>query len=183
MDAVWQDVGQAVRADFADLPGVAAVTQLVLRMLLATVLGGLLGYQRGRQGKEAGLRTHMLVALGSAFFVVIPLQAGMSMGDLSRVLQGLIAGIGFLLAGTILKQQAQGQIHGLPTTAGLWLTAAVGVAVGLGREASAILGAVLAFIILALLPQVNPPSSTGEAARDGAGARRLTATEMRDTQG
>ena len=77
-----------------------------------------------RQGKEAGLRTHMLVALGSAFFVLIPLQAGMSIGDLRRVLQGLIAGIGFLLAGAILKQQAQGQIHGLTTAAGLWLTAA-----------------------------------------------------------
>ena len=99
----------------------------------------------------------------------------------SRVLQGLIAGIGFLIAGTILKQQAEGHIQGLTTAAGLWLTAAVGVAVGLGREASAILGAVLAFIILALLPQVNPPSSTGEAARDG--ARRLPPTEVRDTQG
>jgi putative Mg2+ transporter-C (MgtC) family protein len=146
MDAVWQEVWQGVRADFSDLPGIVAVTQLVLRMLLATLLGGLLGYQRGRQGKDAGLRTHMLLALGSAFFVVIPLQAGMSMADLSRVLQGLIAGIGFLLAGTILKQQAQGQIHGLTTAAGLWLTAAIGVAVGLGREASAVLGTVLAFM-------------------------------------
>jgi putative Mg2+ transporter-C (MgtC) family protein len=119
MEAIWHDVWQSVRADFSDLPGVGAVTQLVLRMLLAALLGGVLGYQRERQGKEAGLRTHMLVALGSAFFVLVPLQAGMSIGDLSRVLQGLIAGIGFLLAGTILKQQAQGQIHGLPTTAGL----------------------------------------------------------------
>jgi putative Mg2+ transporter-C (MgtC) family protein len=183
MEAIWHDVWQSVRADFSDLPGVGAVTQLVLRMLLAALLGGVLGYQRERQGKEAGLRTHMLVALGSAFFVLVPLQAGMSIGDLSRVLQGLIAGIGFLIAGTILKQQAEGHIQGLTTAAGLWLTAAVGIAVGLGREASAILGAVLAFIILALLPQVNPPSSTGEAARDGAGARRLTATEVRDTQG
>jgi putative Mg2+ transporter-C (MgtC) family protein len=132
METVWQEVWQAVRADFSDLPGVAAVTQLVLRMLLATILGGLLGYQRERQGKEAGLRTHMLVALGSAFFVVVPLQAGMSIGDLSRVLQGLIAGIGFLLAGTILKQQAEGQIHGLTTAAGLWLTAAGGSDVGHG---------------------------------------------------
>ena len=166
MEAVWQDVWQGGRADFSDLPGVVAVTQLVLRMLLATVLGGLLGYQRERQGKDAGLRTHMLVALGSAFFVVIPLQAGMSIGDLSRVLQGLITGIGFLLAGTILKQQAQGQIHGLTTAAGLWLTAVVGVAVGLGREASAVLGTVLAFIILALLPQVRLDTDTDETPRE-----------------
>jgi putative Mg2+ transporter-C (MgtC) family protein len=109
MDAVWQEVWQSVRADFSDLPGVAAVTQLVLRMLLATVLGGLLGYQRESQGKEAGLRTHMLVALGSAFFVLIPLQAGMSIGDLSRVLQGLIAGIGFLLAGESSSSRPRGR--------------------------------------------------------------------------
>ena len=170
MEAVWHDVWQGVRADFSDLAGVRAVTQLVLRMLLATLLGGLLGYQRERQGKEAGLRTHMLVALGSAFFVLIPFQGGMPLGDLSRVLQGLIAGIGFLLAGTILKQQAEGQIHGLTTAAGLWLTAAVGVAVGLGREASAVLGTVLALIILALLPRVRPYPDTDETRREDTGA-------------
>jgi putative Mg2+ transporter-C (MgtC) family protein len=183
MDSVWQDMWWAVRADFADLPGVVEVTQLVLRMLLATILGGLLGYQRERQGKEAGLRTHMLVALGSAFFVVVPLQAGMSIGDLSRVLQGLIAGIGFLLAGTILKQQAEGQIHGLTTAAGLWLTAAVGVAVGLGRETSAVLGTVLALIILALLPQVGPHDEAGETLREDGGARQPPAVRAHDKRG
>jgi putative Mg2+ transporter-C (MgtC) family protein len=183
MDAVWQGVWQGVREDFSDLPGVVAVTQLVLRMLLATLLGGLLGYQRERQGKQAGLRTHMLVALGSAFFVLIPLQAGMSMGDLSRVLQGLIAGIGFLLAGAILKQQAEGQIHGLTTAAGLWLTAAIGVAVGLGREASAVLGTVLAFIILALLPRVGPYPDTDETPREDTGARQPPMVKAHDTQG
>ena len=182
MDAVWQEVWQGVRADFSDLPGVVAVTQLVLRMLLASVLGGLLGYQRERQGKEAGLRTHMLVALGSAFFVLIPLQAGMSIGDLSRVLQGLLAGIGFLLAGTILKSQAEGQIHGLTTAAGLWLTAAVGVAVGLGREASAVLGTVLALIILALLPQVRPPADAEETPREATGACQPPAVRAPDTR-
>ena len=169
MGTVWQEVWQGVRADFSDLSGVVAVTQLVLRMLLATVLGGLLGYQRERQGKEAGLRTHMLVALGSAFFVLIPLQAGMSIGDLSRVLQGLIAGIGFLLAGVILQRQADGQIQGLTTAAGLWLTAAVGVAAGMGREASAVLGTAMAFIILALLPRVRPYPDPDETPRQDTG--------------
>jgi putative Mg2+ transporter-C (MgtC) family protein len=182
MEALWQDVWRAVRADFSDLPGVVEVTQLVLRMLLAALLGGVLGYQRERQGKEAGLRTHMLVALGSAFFVVVPLQAGMPIGDLSRVLQGLIAGIGFLLAGTILQRQDQGEIHGLTTAAGLWLTAAVGVAVGLGREASAVLGTVLAFIILALLPQVRPPAHVDERVRKDTSALQQTAVRARDTQ-
>jgi putative Mg2+ transporter-C (MgtC) family protein len=168
MEDVWQGIWQGVRADFSDLPGVVEVTQLVLRMLLAAVLGGLLGYQRERQGKEAGLRTHMLVALGSTFFVLIPLQAGMSIGDLSRVLQGITTGIGFLIAGTILQRQAQGEIHGLTTAAGLWLTAAVGVAVGLGRETSAVLGTVLAFIILALLPRVKPSAERDAPPGEGA---------------
>jgi putative Mg2+ transporter-C (MgtC) family protein len=166
MEALWQEVWKSVQADFADVKDVAKVTQLVLRMLLATLLGSLLGYQREHQGKEAGMRTHMLVALGSTFFVLIPLQAGMPLGDLSRVLQGLIAGIGFLVAGAILKQQDTEQIHGLTTAAGLWLTASVGVAVGLGRETSAILGTVLALIILALLPRVRASANAPEAPRE-----------------
>jgi putative Mg2+ transporter-C (MgtC) family protein len=183
MDAVWQEIWQGVRADFSDVPGVVALTQLILRMLLATLLGGLLGYQRERQGKVAGLRTHMLVALGSAFFVLIPLQAGMSLGDLSRVLQGLIAGIGFLLAGTIIKQQAEGLIHGLTTAAGLWLTAAVGVAVGLGRETSAVLGTVLALIILALLPQIRPDTDYAETRREDSGALQPPVVRAADRRG
>jgi putative Mg2+ transporter-C (MgtC) family protein len=183
MEAVWHEVWRGVRADFADLPGVVEVTQLVLRMLLASVLGGLLGYQRERQGKEAGLRTHMLVALGSAFFVLIPLQAGMPIGDLSRVLQGIIAGIGFLLAGAILKQQAEGQIHGLTTAAGLWLTAAIGVAVGLGREASAVLGTALALIILALLPRVRSDTDPDETRGEDHGPRPPPAARAHDQQG
>jgi putative Mg2+ transporter-C (MgtC) family protein len=166
VEALWQEVWKSVQADFADLPDVSAVTQLVLRMVLASLLGSLLGYQRERQGKEAGLRTHMLVALGSTFFVLIPLQVGMPLADLSRVLQGLIPGVGFLAAGVILKQQDSQQIHGLTTAAGLWLTASVGVAVGLGREASALLGTVLAFIILALLPHVSSPTDAHEAPRE-----------------
>jgi putative Mg2+ transporter-C (MgtC) family protein len=166
VETLWQEVWTSVQADFADVKDVAATTQLVLRMLLATLLGGLLGYQRERQGKAAGLRTHMLVALGSTFFVMIPLQAGMPLGDLSRVLQGLIAGIGFLVAGAILKQQDTEQISGLTTAAGLWLTASVGVAVGLGRETSAILGTALTLIVLALLPHIRPSAAAHEAARE-----------------
>ena len=153
---MWQEMWRGIQADFSDLPGMAEVTQIVVRLLLAALLGGLLGFQRERVGKAAGLRTHMLVALGSAFFVLVPYQAGMLLADLSRVLQGVIAGIGFLGAGTILKQHEPEQIHGLTTAAGLWLTAAVGIAAGMGREASAVLGTVLAFIILSLLPRLGP---------------------------
>jgi putative Mg2+ transporter-C (MgtC) family protein len=155
MHTVWHEIWRGVQNDFADLPGVAEVTQIVLRMLLAALLGGLVGFQRERVGKSAGLRTHMLVSLGSAFFVMIPYQAGMSIADLSRVMQGIMTGVGFLGAGTILKRETDEQIEGLTTAAGLWLTAAVGSAAGMGREASAVLGTVLALLILAFLPRVK----------------------------
>ena len=161
MDSLWHEVWRGVQSDFADLPGVAAVTQSVLRLLLAALLGGLVGFQREHVGKAAGLRTHMLVALGAAFFVMIPYQAGMPLADLSRVLQGIIAGVGFLGAGTILKRPTGEHIEGLTTAAGLWLTAAVGCAAGMGREASAVLGTVLAFLILALLPRLYSRKSYG----------------------
>ena len=160
--ALWHEVWRGIQADFADLPGLAEVTQIVVRLLLAALLGGLVGFQRERIGKAAGLRTHMLVALGAAFFVLIPAQAGMPLADLSRVLQGIITGVGFLCAGTILKRQASEEIEGLTTAAGLWLTAAVGSAAGMGRETSAVLSTVLAFIILSLLPRIRPPANTEE---------------------
>jgi putative Mg2+ transporter-C (MgtC) family protein len=162
MDAIWSEVWRGLQEDFSDLPGAAEVTKIVMRLLLAALLGGLVGMQRERVGKAAGLRTHMLVALGSAFFVLIPDQAGMQLADLSRVLQGILTGIGFLGAGTILKRNKEEEIHGLTTAAGLWLTAAVGIAAGLGREASAVLGTVLALIILAILPRVQPKAGSAD---------------------
>ena len=163
MDVLWHEVWRGIRTDFADLPGIAEVTQIVVRLLLAALLGGLLGFQRERVGKAAGLRTYMLVALGAAFFVLIPAQAGMPLADLSRVLQGIITGVGFLCAGTILKRQASEEIEGLTTAAGLWLTAAVGSAAGMGREASAVLGTVLAFIVLSLLPRLRLRANAEES--------------------
>ena len=158
MNTLWHEVWRGIQSDFADLPGVTEVTQIVLRLLLAALLGGLVGFQRERVGKAAGLRTHMLVAL-AAFFVMIPYQAGMPLADLSRVLQGVITGMGFLGAGTILKRPEEEHIEGLTTAAGIWLTAAVGCAAGMGREASAVLGTVLAFLILALLPHIGSQKS------------------------
>src|SRR5262249_12434829 len=151
MDTLWYAVWRGIQTDVADLPGTAAVTQSVVRLVLAALLGGLVGFQWERSGKAAGLRTPMLVALGAAFFVVIPAQAGMPLPDRSRCLQGIIPGVGFPGAGTIRKRPAPEEIEGLTTAAGLWLTAAVGSAAGMGRETSAVLGAVLAFIILSLL--------------------------------
>ncbi len=92
-----------------------------------------------------------------------PLQAGMELTDLSRVLQGVTAGIGFLGAGAILKLQDENQIVGLTTAASIWLTAAVGIAAGMGREGTAVVSALFAFIILSLLKKhrpAHPPAPT-----------------------
>lgn len=154
MGIILDQIGVAIREDFSDLLDTARLTRLVVRILLAALLGGLLGYERERAGKSAGIRTHMLVSLGAALFVLVPQQAGVSPGDLTRVVQGLVAGIGFLGAGTILKDD-HGGIRGLTTAAGIWLTAAIGVAAGTGREGSAILSTALALLILALAPKFS----------------------------
>jgi putative Mg2+ transporter-C (MgtC) family protein len=146
----WQTIESTLAREFSDLADLEVLTTTVLRLLLAVVLGGILGLQRERQGKEAGIRTHMLVATGSALFILVPLQGGMDSEGVSRVLQGLLAGIGFLCAGSILKLPNEEQVHGLTTAAGIWMTAAIGVAVGLGREATAVLSTVLLLTILAL---------------------------------
>ncbi len=148
----WQQVASTVATEFSDLPDVAQTTRMLVRLLMAALLGGLLGWERENKGQAAGVRTHMLVAMGAALFVVVPAQIDMGSEDLSRVIQGIVAGVGFLCAGTILKSDNQGDVKGLTTAAGLWLTAAVGVAAGLGREATAVLATLLALAILALMP-------------------------------
>ena len=126
-----------------------------IRLLVAVLLGALLGYDRERQDSAAGLRTHMLVALGAALFVVAAQQSGMDSADLSRVLQGIVAGIGFLGAGAIIKLNEKEQIKGLTTAATIWATAAIGVAAGLGLAVTATAATLLALVILALLPRVE----------------------------
>jgi putative Mg2+ transporter-C (MgtC) family protein len=154
VDTWWQEIAASVAAEFSDVPTFAGVTRLVVRVVMAGVLSGMIGFERERKGKAAGLRTHMLVGLGSAIFVLVPQQAGVSDDAITRIIQGLVAGIGFLGAGAILKPDDE-HIHGLTTAAGIWLTAAIGVAAGMGRETSAILSTGFALVILALLPSME----------------------------
>ncbi len=154
MDTWWQEVGNTVAQEFSDLPDPAGVTRITLRLLIAATLGGLLGLEREQKGKAAGLRTHMLVALGAALFVLTPQQAGVSDADLTRVLQGLVAGVGFLGAGAIVKGSDDAETKGLTTAAGIWLTAAIGVAAGMGRESTAVLSTLLALLILYTVPKL-----------------------------
>ena len=151
---MWQEIWNTVLSEFSDIPDATQVTRIVLRLLVAATLGGLLGYERERQGKSAGVRTHMLVAIGAALFVLIPQQAGASSTDLSRVLQGLIAGVGFLGAGAIIMGNREVETLGLTTAASIWVTAAIGVAAGMGRESTAVLSTLIALLILSVVPWI-----------------------------
>jgi putative Mg2+ transporter-C (MgtC) family protein len=137
------------------LPDGAQLARIIIRLVAAAVLGAVIGLEREWLGKPAGLRTHMLVSLGAALFVVACLEFEMSPSDLSRVIQGLATGVGFLGAGAILKRAEEREITGLTTAAGIWLTAAVGVAVGLGRLGSAILAVLLTWVILSVLGRLE----------------------------
>jgi putative Mg2+ transporter-C (MgtC) family protein len=148
MDNWWHVVWATARAEFSDLGSAADVTQVLMRLGLALILGGILGFEREMSRRDAGMRTHMMVSVGAALFVVVPLQAGFSQDNMSRVLQGLVSGIGFLGAGAIIKLSAEREVRGLTTAASLWLSAGVGVAAGLGREATAILSVAIALAIL-----------------------------------
>jgi putative Mg2+ transporter-C (MgtC) family protein len=137
------------------LPDGAQMARVVIRMLAAALFGAIVGIQRERAGKPAGVRTHMLVALGAALFVISGQETGMDSADISRVVQGLATGIGFIGGGAILKLTAQREVEGLTTAAGIWMTAAVGVAAGLGRWGTAGLGVVLTWIILSIIGEIT----------------------------
>ena len=141
----------------AGLPSAEQFAHVVVRLLAAALLGGIVGYERERAGRPAGLRTHMLVALGAALFVIACEESGMDSDGLSRVIQGIATGIGFIGGGAILKLAAEREIKGLTTAAGIWMTAAVGVAAGLGRWGSAAVGVLLTWIILSILIKLEKP--------------------------
>lgn len=133
--------------------------EILIRLLLSMLGGAVLGSEREVHNKPAGLRTHMMVSLGSAIFIVVSLESmrlvlaqGQSIDspvDPLRVIQGVIGGVGFLGAGAIIR--SGGAVHGLTTAASIWMAAAIGVASGLGFYAIAAASAVLGLIILLLV--------------------------------
>ncbi|MFN3662167.1 MgtC/SapB family protein [Yoonia sp.] len=151
-----QDIWTTITAEFSDLPDLATITVITVRLVIAAVLGGILGYDRERKARSAGVRTHMLVAVGAALFVIGPAQAGMEIADMSRVIQGVVQGIGFLGAGAIIVRRSMHRVEGLTTAASIWATAGIGVIVGLGLEATAILSTIIVLLILAVVPFVVP---------------------------
>jgi putative Mg2+ transporter-C (MgtC) family protein len=157
MNTWWNEVVDTLQSEFSDITDAKQLTQVVVRLVIAAVLGGILGFEREHKGKAAGVRTHMLVCMGAALFVLVPRLAGADDAALSRVVQGLVAGIGFLGAGTILKGEklSTAQVKGLTTAAGLWMTAAIGIAAGMGREMTAVVSTVLALGIFSLVPLIT----------------------------
>jgi putative Mg2+ transporter-C (MgtC) family protein len=139
----------------ASMPDGRETVRIVVRLAAALLAGGVIGLQREISGKAAGLRTHMLVCVGTALFVLATLEVGMQQDAMSRVVQGLATGIGFLGAGAILKLEDRTQIKGLTTAAGIWMTAAIGVAIGLGQLGTALIGTAFAWFVLAVLIKID----------------------------
>jgi len=145
------------------LPPLAQLADAVLRILFAVLLGGIVGAEREWVGKAAGIRTHMMVCLGTALFMMAAERAGLGEGDLGRIIQGVAAGIGFLGAGTILKLADSEQIRGLTTAAGIWFTAAVGIAVAIGPLWLPAICVVVAAAILFAAPWLDRRSNHDRA--------------------
>ena len=143
MDIIWQELTSG-------LPNSTQLKHVIVRLIAATLLGAVVGIQRQRAHKPAGLRTHILVSLGTTVFILTCSGAGMSLDGLSRVIQGIATGIGFIGAGSILKLSHEHHIEGLTTAAGVWMTAAIGVAVGVGSLGLALLSTFFTLIVLTL---------------------------------
>jgi putative Mg2+ transporter-C (MgtC) family protein len=134
--------------------------ELILRIFVAALLGGLIGLEREYRAKEAGFRTHFLVALGSALFMIVSaygfneLQMSdmTSRWDVSRVAAQVVSGIGFIGAGTIIFRKQENMVSGLTTAAGLWVVAAIGLACGVGMY---VLATACTFLVLFGLEAFN----------------------------
>ena len=125
--------------------------QIAIRLAAATLLGGVLGFDRELHSKPAGLRTHALVALGSALSTLVTIQfvdgASIDHAAITRTIQGIIAGVGFLGGGAILKAEHD-TVHGLTTAASIWLVASLGMACGTGQWMAALIAWIFALLIL-----------------------------------
>lgn len=143
MELLWQELTFGI-------PDGPQAARIFVRMLASVLFGAAIGYERERAGKAAGLRTHILVTLGTCVFVITTAGFGMSSDGLSRVIQGIITGIGFIGAGAILKLDDEVDIRGLTSAAGIYMACAVGVAVGLGEIGIGLIATILTLVILTL---------------------------------
>lgn len=135
------------------------VLEVTVRLFIALLLGGFIGLEREYRSKEAGFRTHFLVALGSALFCIVSQYGfGFDLKDSSRVAAQVVSGIGFLGAGTIIFQK--NMVRGLTTAAGLWVTAAIGLACGTGMYIAAAVATTMVLLGLEVLNALIPKIGT-----------------------
>jgi len=145
------------------LPDAHEAARVIVRLLAALVAGAVIGGQREHSHTPAGLRTHMLVCMGVTLFVLA--VDGLGQEALSRVIQGIATGVGFLGAGAIMKEKDTHEIHGLTTAAGIWMTSAIGVAIGLGRLGTAAIGIIFAWFVLAIAIKFEARHRDGNSER------------------
>jgi putative Mg2+ transporter-C (MgtC) family protein len=136
--------------------------ETLLRLAFSLLIGSIVGLEREIRNKPAGLRTHMLVSFGSALFVMVPIQTGIALAEpdpLSRVIQGIAAGVGFIGAGVVLheSQHDSGKVavRGLTSASAIWVSSALGVAAGCGLWPLGLGGAVMALVTLNLVKRVE----------------------------
>lgn len=148
MEIFWEELTFGI-------PTTQQLAHIIIRLTAATILGAAIGVQRERAGKPAGFRTHILVTLGTCLFVLACSGSGMSSDGLSRVIQGIITGIGFIGAGAILKTNEGRDVKGLTSAAGIWIAAAIGVTVGLGGLGLALIATVLTLLVLTVANRIE----------------------------
>jgi|SRR5437773_3848892 len=168
MELLWQELSFG-------FPELHDVERVVIRLLAAAILGAAIGIERQRAGKAAGVRTHMLVTVGTTVFLLACSRYGMNIDGTSRVIQGIITGIGFIGAGTIIKLEGEMDVKGLTTSAGIWMSAAIGVTVGLGALGLAILATFLALIILTVTVALDNWINKGRITKKG--VKRIIKTD------
>ena len=128
-------------------------SELIQRLLLAAAIGGLIGAERELRRKSAGFRTNILIALGAAIFTICSMTLGGGVGDPTRISAQIVTGIGFLGAGTILRNRDG--VHGLTTAAIVWVNAALGVAAGGGQYRLAIIAAAITLSVLLVMGPIE----------------------------
>jgi len=151
---MWHALSSVLQHDFA-APEPLDIARVLVRLVLAMALAAAIGVERELRGTTAGLRTHMLLALGVATIVTGAMEAGMSSDTVGRVLQGVLAGVGFIGGGAILKEDRKQVVKGLTTAASLWATAGIAAAAALGSGVVAVAATILALVILYVLWQVE----------------------------
>jgi putative Mg2+ transporter-C (MgtC) family protein len=141
MEILWQELTFG-------FPSSEKLETVIIRLLAAAILGAAIGIERQQAGKAAGVRTHMLVTLATTVLIIAATISELGRDGTSRVIQGIVTGIGFIGAGTIIKLTDEDEVKGLTTSAGIWMACAIGVTVGLGALGLALLAAILALLIL-----------------------------------